>query len=154
MTPRKVRKRGRPPLADAERKDRLVQARVPEDLDATLREEAKKGRVSVSQLVRNVLEDAFQLVDGVVANTAKLTESVTRDARRIAESARGKKPAAPTWFAGVYAWQEVIVEKPGACARCGRALARGDRAAVGLSDMAGAARVWLCGDCLGAARSG
>jgi hypothetical protein len=147
MTPRKVRKRGRPPLADAERKDKLVQARVPEDLDATLREEAKRSRVSVSQLVRNVLEDAFQLVDGVVANTARLTDSVQRDARRIADAARGKKPVRGA-FDDVYAWQEVVVQRATTCARCDKPLATGDRGAMGLTDDADAPRRWLCGPCL------
>ncbi len=137
-------------MDEAERKDKLVQARVPEDLDATLREEAKERRVSVSQLVRNVLEDAFNLVEGVVGNTARLTENVSRDARRIAESARGRKspPAPPAAFASVYAWQEVVVQRAGVCAKCGRTLARGERAAVGLSDDAEAPRLWLCGNCL------
>lgn len=135
-------------MDDAERKDKLVQARVPEDLDATLREEAKERRVTVSQLVRNVLEDTFNLVEGVVGNTARLTESVQRDARRIADSARGRKAAPAAAFASVYAWQEVVVQKPGSCAKCGRALARGERAAVGLSDDPQAPRLWLCGGCL------
>ncbi len=82
-------RRGRPPATDADRKDRLIQTRVEEDLDEALRAAAKKQRVTVSQLIRNVLHDTFQLVDDIVANTASLTESVKRDARRIAASAQG-----------------------------------------------------------------
>jgi ribosomal protein L18E len=87
---RKPARRGRKPLPKAERKDRLIQTRVPSDLDETLREAAREQRVSVSQLIRNVLEDTFHLVDGVVAGAARLTERVKRDAERIAKSAQGK----------------------------------------------------------------
>ena len=95
----KKRRRGRPPAPEAERKDRLVQTRVDEDLDEALREAARKQRTTVSQLIRNVLHDTFQLVDDIVANTATLTDSVRRDAQRIAASAAGMKrqvaPARP-----------------------------------------------------------
>jgi hypothetical protein len=93
MTAKKSAKRGRHPLPDDERKDRLVQTRVPEVLDETLREAARKNRVSVSQLIRNVLENTFDLVDNVVTHTTGMTTELKRDARRIAESARGHAPA-------------------------------------------------------------
>ena len=82
-------RRGRPPSSDTERKDRLIQTRVEEDLDETLRAAAKQQRVTVSQLIRNVLHDTFKMVDDIVVNTTNLTESVKRDARRIAASAQG-----------------------------------------------------------------
>jgi hypothetical protein len=87
-------------LPAGERKGRLVQARVPDDLDETLRAEAKQKRVSVSQLIRNVLEDTFNLVEHTIAEAANLGQtvktkaadlgnSVKRDAQRIATSAKG-----------------------------------------------------------------
>src|SRR6266498_555971 len=82
-------RRGRPPSSDTERKDRLIQTRVEEDLDEALRAAAKQQRVTVSQLIRNVLHDTFRLVDDIVVNTTNLTESVKRDARRLAASAQG-----------------------------------------------------------------
>ena len=91
-------RRGRPPSSEADRKDRLIQTRVEEDLDETLRAAAKQQRVTVSQLIRNVLHDTFKMIDDVVVNTTNLTESVKRDARRIAASAQGfsseEEPAA------------------------------------------------------------
>jgi hypothetical protein len=82
-------KRGRKALPVDVRKDKLIQTRVADNLDATLREEAKRRRVSVSSLIRNVLEDTFQLVDDVVTEAGKLAKTVKRDAARIRESARG-----------------------------------------------------------------
>ncbi len=82
-------------LREQRRKDRLIQTRVPRDLESTLKREAHKRRLSVSHLIRNILEDTFQLVDDVVANVDEIvTESVElarrvgRDARRVADAVR------------------------------------------------------------------
>ena len=82
-------------LREQRRKDRLIQTRVPRDLETTLKREAQKRRLSVSHLIRNILEDTFQLVDDVVANVDEIvTESVElarrvgRDARRVADAVR------------------------------------------------------------------
>jgi hypothetical protein len=98
-----------PPPDRAPRKDRLVQARVPKDLEQTLKAEARRRRLSLSQLVRNVLEDAFELVDGVVSDVDQivsdsftLARNVSRGAQRLAdperrlagESPDGEAPAA------------------------------------------------------------
>lgn len=76
------------------RKDRLIQTRVPRDLEETLKQQAESRRLSVSHLIRNVLEDAFNLVDGVidhvdvlVADSTDLGRQVRRDARDIAKKA-------------------------------------------------------------------
>jgi hypothetical protein len=77
------------------RKDRLIQTRVPEDLESTLKREARRRRLTVSHLIRNILEDTFQLVDDVVANvddivndSVELARRVGRDARRVAGAVR------------------------------------------------------------------
>lgn len=154
--------RGRRPRPDAERKDRVIQTRVPQDLEATLKDAADQNRVSVSQLIRNVLEDTFNLVDNIVADSATLVDTVRRDAKRIAKSARRNAPssaAEPTTPADaparsmsldeIDAWQDVIVNRPGQCAQCGTALKRGQHAFRGLSAKAGATPVWLCTGCIG-----
>jgi len=76
-------------------KDRLIQTRVPERLENVLREEAQKRRLSVSHLIRNILEDTLDLVDTVVSGaedfvggSVEFAEQVKRDAGRIASSAR------------------------------------------------------------------
>ena len=46
-----------------QRKDRLIQTRVDRRLQSVLVSAAKKQRMSVSNLVRNLLEDAFGLAD-------------------------------------------------------------------------------------------
>jgi ribosomal protein L19E len=77
-----------------ERKDYLIQARVPRELDDKLKQDAKRQRLSVSHLIRNVLEDTYKLVDGVISDvdtivqeSVELTGRMRRDAREIARSA-------------------------------------------------------------------
>lgn len=97
-------------LREKRRKDRLIQTRVPEDLESTLKREARRRRLTVSHLIRNILEDTFQLVDDVVANvdeivtdSVELAKRVGRDAKRVADAVReavaeappGKEAAAP-----------------------------------------------------------
>lgn len=137
------------------RKDRLIQTRVPRELEATLKEEARRRRLSLSHLIRNALEDTFQLVDGVVADvdqlvndSVHLARNVQRNARRLASPSR--EPAPDDDLAHVYAWNEVVLQRPGECSKCGTGIARGERGFAGLSDEPGAPRAWLCADCIDA----
>jgi hypothetical protein len=79
----------------ARRKDRLIQTRVARDLESTLKREARRRRLTVSHLIRNILEDTFQLVDDVVdsvddivADSVALARRVGHDARRMAGAVR------------------------------------------------------------------
>ncbi|MEY4514480.1 MAG: hypothetical protein RLZZ450_6602 [Pseudomonadota bacterium] len=83
-------------MDDRPRKDRLIQTRVPQDLESTLKDEARKRRLSVSHLIRNVLEDTFSLVDNVVSevdrvvtDSVEMAQTLKRDAQRLAATARG-----------------------------------------------------------------
>jgi len=144
-------RRGRRPLPPGARKEKLVQTRVPEGLDETLREQARRNRVSVSQLIRNVLEDTFNLVENAVTEAAALGHSVKRDAKRVAASAQGlRRGADSASFDGVYAWQEVVLNRDLTCARCQRLLIRGERAFAGMEIAGGQPRFWLCPSCAAA----
>jgi hypothetical protein len=77
------------------RKDRLIQTRVARDLESTLKREARRRRLTVSHLIRNILEDTFALVDNVVggvdeivSDSVELARRVGRDARRMAGAVR------------------------------------------------------------------
>ncbi len=142
----------------SERKDRLIQTRVPEKLETTLKKEARRRRTTVSQMIRNILEDTFDLVDGVVANvdqivsdSVELAQQVGRDARRIGEAARRERapcrdplPSAEEQLSRVQAWNEVVLNQAVPCSKCGAELAPGRRAYMGLSDDPGQPRAWLC----------
>ncbi len=140
-------------------KDRIVQTRVPRDLESVLKREARRRRLTVSHLVRNVLEDAFALMDGVVSNvdelvtdSVELVRKVGSDARRVAGAVRdvGREPTRDPdgeELAHVWAWNRVVLNRTAECSRCGEAMARGSEVYAGLSDDASQSREWSCADC-------
>jgi hypothetical protein len=138
------------------RKDRLIQTRVPRHVEETLKREARRRRVTVSHLIRNLVEDTFQLVDGVVADvdqivadSVHLARSVGATARRIARRRGDPPPAAPgADLSHVYAWSQVVLHRPARCAGCGSRILRGERGFTGLSDEPRAPRAWLCPACI------
>ena len=74
--------RGRKPSKTEDRKSRVIQTRVPQDLEDTLKDAAEKQRMTVSHFIRHVLEDTFNLVDGIVHDGSTLMENASRDAKR------------------------------------------------------------------------
>ena len=73
------------------KKDRLVQTRVPRELEHRIKEEAERRRMTVSQLVRNLLEDTVEFVgdvlisvDDIVADSVEFAGHVSRDAMHAA----------------------------------------------------------------------
>lgn len=140
------------------RKDRLIQTRVPRQLESTLKQEARRQRLTVSHLIRNMLEESFQLVDGVVADANKivsdsvnLARTVSRGAVRVAAASRNEElPEAPDGddLDHVYAWNEVVLHQAASCSRCGAEIARGETGYAGLSDTPARPRAWLCAGCI------
>ncbi len=121
------------------RKDRVLQDRIPEQLDEELRGRADRLGLSVSTIVRNVLLHTFDLVEGVVTDSAQ-----------IARAIHGQEPPADSseteTAQSVIGWQEVVLNRNGVCEQCNCILPRGDRAAVGVP--AGARPLLLCLSCL------
>jgi len=154
-------------------KDRLIQTRVPERLETVLKEEAKRRRLTVSHLIRNVLEDTLDLVDTVVigagdlvGTSVELAAQVASDAGKIASNAREavRSRAAPSpdsppnpeeknageepSLEHVLAWNKVVVNRPATCARCSAELARGTSAHLGIASDPTLPPTWLCDACL------
>ena len=142
MVESKRKKRPKP----RQTKDRVLQARIPRQLDEELRDHAEQLGLSVSTVVRNVLLNTFQLVEGVVTDSTKLARAI-----------QGRKPrtpahrlAAPAEADGadglVLGWQEAVLNLNGTCDHCNCILHKGERAAVGVP--ARARPVLLCLSCL------
>lgn len=81
----------------SERKDKVIQTRVNDELEERLKAEAKRRRLPVSQLIRNVLEDTFELVGNVVDNVDTIAQDALTlgrragaDAQRLSRRARGR----------------------------------------------------------------
>ncbi len=125
------------PPDEPQNKDRVIHTRVPESLEAELRERAERLGMSVSNLVRNVLGHAFGLVGDVVA-----------DSHAIARAAKGEGSApAATAVEDMLAWQPIVLGKNAVCARCNAILPRGKDAVIGVAE-AGPTRTIICTRCL------
>ncbi len=118
------------------RKDRLIQTRVDRRLQNVLVEEARRRRMSVSNLVRGVLEDAFGVADPDVS-------SVLDGVRDSVATTLPERPA----LDHVYAWNGVVLHKSAACSQCSAGLPAGSSAFIGLSEDPDAERAWLCREC-------
>jgi hypothetical protein len=135
---------------DRDRKERVLHTRVPEKLEAELKERAAELGMSVSNLVRNVLTHAFDLVGDIVADGA----NVARTASGARRAGRAQAPAAPAdALADVIGWQPLVLQKNAVCVRCNDILARGKDAAIAITDGAGP-RPIVCPRCLEELRHG
>lgn len=111
-------------------KDRVLQARIPQQLDTELRDRAEQLGMSVSTVVRNVLLHTFDLVEGVVSDSAQLARVV--QGRETTAQAAVPDSAQPDNAGGVVGWQEAVLNRNGVCEQCNAILTRGERAAIGL----------------------
>jgi hypothetical protein len=125
----------------------VLQARIPEQLDEELRERSAQLGLSVSTIVRNVLLNTFDLVEGVVADSAQVGRALQGRAARPSAPPAAEPETAPD-DAPVVAWQEGVLNMNGCCDRCNTILPKGSRAAVGVPFRT--RPVFLCLDCLAA----
>ena len=121
-------------------KDRVLQARIPKDLDEELRGHAEQLGISVSTVVRNVLLNTFELVEGVVVDSTKLARVIQGRKQPAAETIPDETEPA------VIGWQEATLNLNGICDKCNAILHIGERAAVGIPVTA--RPVLLCLPCL------
>jgi len=129
------------------KKDRIVQARIPEELDEELHTRAGEFGLSVSAIVRNVLLNTFNLVEDVVNDSTGIARALGGSPAPGADPGPIAGPPPEDAARGeVVGWQELTLNVNGVCDDCNVALARGQRAAVGLP--LSARPVFLCADCL------
>jgi hypothetical protein len=119
------------------RQERWLHTRISEGLEDALKREAKRRRLPVSLLVRNVLEGAFDLVEDLVEEGLHVARRSQELVRNVSRSAADE----------IYGWQELVLNRTGQCVRCEAPLGAGDRAFRGLRDAPGAP-VFLCPTCV------
>ena len=149
-----------------ERKERVLHTRISDDLAEDIRRVAEDLRVPVSNLVRNVLEEAFSVVETVTDNVGDLIEDVVEEAERARARMRQRRTrsehreppetqeaaaSARTEFADVLGWQPLILNQHQICADCEQPLERGERAYLGVFAAAPSPH-FLCPDCADARR--
>lgn len=149
------------------RKERVLHTRISESLAEDLRRVAGDLRVPVSNLVRNVLEEAFSVVETVTGNVGELIEEVmdeaeavrdriqnrqrrrSRGARRAASPEPADQAAAastPPRDDEVIGWQPLVLARPQRCESCGTLMGRGDSAYASVTPK-GVGASWRCEDC-------
>ena len=138
----------------SDRKERVLHTRVPESLEAELKDRAAEMGVSVSNLVRNVLSHALGLVNDIVADSEQIVKSARDSIEAGVRAVRGGGPSGerPVQVLG---WNPAVLERNAVCDRCNEILPRGSDAAVGIYDgpAAGPPPV-VCTSCLEEARHG
>jgi hypothetical protein len=127
-----------PPPDEPERKEKVIHTRVPESLEAELRQRAQDLGISVSNLVRNVLGHAFGLVGDIMADGAS-----------VARAARGDRSGS----GAITGWQPIVLGVAARCRDCKTELPRGSDAAIAIVDGDGP-RPMLCTACLEEVRHG
>ncbi len=110
------------------KKERVIHTRVPDSLDDEIKRRATDLGLSVSNLVRNVLQHTFGLVDDIVHDSAEIAR--TARGAKSAFTGRPGAPAAPA--AEVLGWHVALLNVNALCAHCNAILAKGTRAGVGI----------------------
>ena len=118
-----------------EKKERVIHMRVEPSLDSELKDRASKLGLSVSNLVRNILQHTFGLAGDVL-----------KDGAQVARSARGEplpddpggplepRPAERPSPAKVLGWQRFTLSLNALCEQCNAILPKGSEAAIGVLD--------------------
>jgi hypothetical protein len=124
------------PSPTTDKKERVIHARVPEALDDEVRRRAGNLGLSVSNLVRNILENTFGLVEDIVADSA----GIARSARRMTNPERDESDH-------VLGWTLAVLNVNAICSRCNAILPKGTKAGIGVQRR-GASTQFRCEPCL------
>lgn len=135
------------PNDEGARKERVLHARIPEHLDEAIREAAGELGMSVSNLVRNVLANALDVVEAATAKVPRSAAAAAANVRARSEAAASAAAAAEK-PATVLGWQEAILNLNAVCDRCNAILPRGTRAGISVPDRGSASRAIRCQACL------
>ena len=131
-----------------ERKERVLHTRISQQLAEDIGRMAEDLRVPVSNLVRNVLEEVFSVVETVSDNVGELIEGVMDEAERVRRRrAPEPRPDPPE----VLGWQPLILAREGA-ARAATRRSRAASAPTSASPARAPSSHTLCADCLNARR--
>jgi len=128
-------------LASDDRKERVIATRVPEALDHAIRRHATSLGLSVSNLVRNVLQNSLGLVEDIVADSAEIARLARGERERKAPLPAAIRGAAPSERPRVLGWQRVRLAVNALCEVCNAVLPRGSQASVGVLEGAGSVRL-------------
>ncbi|MCA9562085.1 MAG: hypothetical protein KC561_01290 [Myxococcales bacterium] len=118
-------------------KDKVLNARISEELEQQLRERAEKLDMPVSQLVRNILQGTVDLVGNFSGNVEQLVSEMVDDVvslKRRAQTAviAGRPNRLDSLLEKILGWQRITVNRPSQCAITGKLLEIGAIAHLGI----------------------
>ncbi len=116
-----------------ERKDRVLQARVSQTLHKELVIQARRLRIPVSNLVRNILEDSTRMVENIVDSSLDIAEALSGGVD-------------DTDLSSVLGWQPMTTNRQVGCAQCAEAIPKGSQAFVSVGAPGGRTYV-ICEGC-------
>lgn len=128
------------------KKERVLHTRIPAVLEGELKAAARALRVPVSNLVRTILEDAVSIADRA---SERVEDRLSRAAKTVHDERgrlRSKVERRPS-LDDVVAYQPVVMAKASDCAKCGAALAEGDKAGLAVGEVPGVPR-FVCATCM------
>jgi hypothetical protein len=137
---RKERRERRERKERKERKERVLHTRIPESLEHELKRKANGLGVSVSNLVRNVLQNTFGMVNDIVADS----QQIARNARQVTAAPADTPTATPA--PTILGWQPLILNVNAVCDRCNQILPKGSDATVSVLASPGPSR-FRCLEC-------
>lgn len=120
-------------LPERERKDRVLQARVSTPMYEDLVAQARRLRVPVSNLIRNIIEDSLKLVENIVDSGIEIAEALNNrvDAKELVS---------------VVGWQPLLANKRLVCPRCSDSIDKGSQAYMSVGAPSGRTLV-ICEKC-------
>lgn len=118
---------------ERERKDRVLQARVSQSLYKDLVTQARRLRVPVSNLVRNILEDSTRMVENIVDSGLE-----------IADALSGKE--GDNDLSSVLGWQPMIANQRLVCTKCRKQVQKDGQAFMSVGAPGGRTIV-ICEEC-------
>lgn len=114
------------------RKDRVLNTRISEELDAQLRKTAEEMDVSVSQLVRRALQRTVDMVGNLSGNVEHLVQEAIADVQNITNVSKVEPNArdlrANPALAHVVGWQEIKTQRRTRCQLTGDIIEQGGTA--------------------------
>jgi hypothetical protein len=117
-----------------EKKERVIHTRVPESLDDEIRRRATELGLSVSNLVRNILQHTVGLVEDIVHDSADIARSARETKAAFHGGAPGTAPNGPNTERPIHVvgWHLAILNVNAVCDSCNAILPKGSRAGVGI----------------------
>jgi hypothetical protein len=129
-----------------EKKERVIHTRVPESLDDEIKRRATDLGLSVSNLVRNILQHTVGLVEDIVHDSAEIARSARSTKAAFGGPTRAAEPNEDCAEAQVVGWHQAVLNVNAVCDTCNAILPKGSRAGVGI--VSGGPIPFRCQECL------